>query len=166
MSLDIIRQITEELSLKPVQVANTVSLFNEGATVPFIARYRKERTGNLNEEQIREIGHKHRYYLELEERKVSILDSIKEQGKLTNDCAIKIADCLSKTELEDLYLPYKPKRATRATKAKDAGLETVAHWLASLQDNTGDPIAKATEFITTGNGCANLRLQRVLSPQE
>jgi protein Tex len=152
MPLDILKQITSELSLQPFQVANTVSLFSEGATVPFIARYRKERTGNLNEDQIRDIEHKHGYYLELEERKQSILDSIKEQGKLTAELEKKIIDCLSKTELEDLYLPYKPKRATRATKAKDAGLEPFARWLVSLEDKAADPLLKAAEFTNVEKG--------------
>ncbi|MBN2036633.1 MAG: RNA-binding transcriptional accessory protein [Chitinispirillaceae bacterium] len=150
--MDIIGQITQELALRPFQVAHTVSLVNEGATVPFIARYRKERTGNLNEEQIRDIGRKYAYYKELEERKASILATIKEQGKLTDELEKKIVDCLNKTELEDLYLPYKPKRATRATKARDAGLETLARWLAALQDNASDPLSRAAEFINAEKG--------------
>jgi uncharacterized protein len=152
MSLDILKQITGELSLQPFQVANTVALFNEGATVPFIARYRKERTGNLNEDQIRDIEHKHKYYIELEERKATILGSIKEQKKLTPDLEKKITDCLSKTELEDLYLPYKPKRATRATKAKDAGLEPLARWLVETGNDSIDPLVKAAEFVNADKG--------------
>ena len=152
MPLDILKQITGELSLQPFQVANTIALFNEGATVPFIARYRKERTGNLNEDQIRDIERKHKYYIELEERKAAILGSIKEQKKLTPDLEKKLTDCLSKTELEDLYLPYKPKRATRATKAKDAGLEPLARWLVSLEDGATDPLIKAAEFISVEKG--------------
>ncbi|MBN1130943.1 MAG: RNA-binding transcriptional accessory protein [Chitinispirillaceae bacterium] len=152
MALDIIKQLTIELNLGPSQVSNTVALFKDGATVPFIARYRKERTGNLNEDQIRDIEHKYKYYLELEDRKTTIIDSIKEQGKLTPDLEIKINACMSKTELEDLYLPYKPKRATRATKAKDAGLEPLARWLVDLQDASIDPLDKASEFVNADKG--------------
>jgi uncharacterized protein len=152
MPLDILKQITGELSLQPFQVTNTVALFKEGATVPFIARYRKERTGNLNEDQIRDIEHKHKYYLELEERKRAILDSIREQGKLTPELETKIIDCLGKTELEDLYLPYKPKRATRATKAKDAGLEPLARWLVDPGEGPVDPLIKAAEFVNADKG--------------
>ncbi len=135
--MDIAGQLTTEFGLKPFQVTNTLSLFDEGATVPFVARYRKERTGSLDEIQIRDLLHKYEYYKELEERRTTILESIESQGKLTPELKTRIAGTLSKTELEDLYLPYRPKRVTRGKKAQDAGLEPLAEWLAGV---TGPPV--------------------------
>ncbi|KMQ51775.1 Transcription accessory protein (S1 RNA-binding domain) [Chitinispirillum alkaliphilum] len=147
MPLDITQQIAEDFSLNLTQTQNTLSLFDEGGTVPFIARYRKEMTGSLDEIQIRDIQHRYTYYKELEERKESILESIKSQGKLTPELQKKIIDTLNKTELEDLYLPYKPKRTTRATKAKEAGLEPLALWLFELNSADADITEKANEFL-------------------
>jgi uncharacterized protein len=132
--MDITRRLIEDFSLQPFQVAHTIALFNEGATIPFIARYRKERTGSLDELQLRDLQHKYTYYKELDERRLSILESIASQGKLTVELEAKIKASLNKTELEDLYLPYKPRRTTRATKAKEAGLEPLARLLVALQD--------------------------------
>ena len=101
--------ITEETGLKSGQVANTVNLLQEGATVPFIARYRKEQTGELDEVQIRTIEERLAYFSELEARRQTILASIEEQGKLTPELQARIEATRQKTELEDLYLPYKPK---------------------------------------------------------
>ena len=150
--MNITAQLIEDFKLQPSQVQNTISLFDEGATVPFIARYRKERTGSLDEIQIRNLLHKYTYYKELDERRSTILESIRTQDKLTADLKKRINETLSKTELEDLYLPYKPKRTTRATKAKDAGLEPFSHWLAELQDSQADILIKATEFINKEKG--------------
>jgi len=147
MSMDVCGQLVAEFSLQEFQVKNTLELFDEGATVPFIARYRKERTGSLDEIQIRDIQRRYTYYKELEERRETILESIRSQGKLTPELEKKINGTLSKTELEDLYLPYKPKRTTRATKAKEAGLEPLADWLYGLADEKCDVLAKASEFI-------------------
>jgi len=152
MPMDIALQLTKEFNLQDFQVKNTLELFDEGATVPFIARYRKERTGELDEIQIRDLGHRYTYYKELEERRETILESIRSQEKLTPELEKKINETLSKTELEDLYLPYKPKRTTRATKAKDAGLEPLADWLFVLTDSQCDINAKALEFINTEKG--------------
>ena len=132
--MNILNQITSELGLNQEQVISTLDLLGEGATVPFIARYRKEKTGNLDENQIREIEKKQRYYLELNDRRETILKSIEAQDKLTPELQKKIQESLNKTELEDLYLPYKPKRATRASKARDAGLEPLARWLFALRE--------------------------------
>src|SRR5476649_1529928 len=99
-----------------------IALLDEGATVPFIARYRKEVTGNLDEVQIRDIQEKLEYFRELEERRETVLQSIQEQGKLTPELKARIEATLEKTELEDLYLPYKPKRRTKASIARDRGL--------------------------------------------
>ncbi len=147
MPMNIAEQLTREFNLQPFQVENTLALFDEGATVPFIARYRKERTGSLDEIQVRDLQHRYTYYKELEERKETILESIRSQGKLTPELEKKINETLSKTELEDLYLPYKPKRTTRATKAKEAGLEPLADWIYDLTDSGADPLSKAAEFL-------------------
>lgn len=124
--IDIMNVIAVELAIKSWQVQNTISLKTEGATIPFIARYRKEKTGELNENQIRDIFDKFDYLTELEERKVTILKTIEEQGKLTDELKEKILNCLVKNELEDLYLPYKPKKRTRATIAREKGLGELA----------------------------------------
>jgi uncharacterized protein len=150
--MDIVKQITSELNLQPAQVSSTLDLLQEGATIPFIARYRKERTDNLDETQIRDISQKHRYYQELEERRDSILESIRSQGKLTPDLEGKIQNTLNKTELEDLYLPYRPKKSTRASKAREAGLEPLARWLHDLKENTADILLKAKSFIHKEKG--------------
>ncbi|MGL4618224.1 MAG: Tex-like N-terminal domain-containing protein, partial [Chroococcidiopsis sp.] len=124
--------LAQELTLKPFQVQNALELMAEGATIPFIARYRKERTGEMNETQLRELADRHAYLTELEERKAAILSAIASQGKLTEELQAKITACLQKTELEDLYLPYRPKRRTRATAAREKGLEPLAEWIKSL----------------------------------
>ncbi|MBD1909374.1 MULTISPECIES: Tex family protein [unclassified Leptolyngbya] len=120
------QQLAQELSLRPAQIQNALELFAEGATVPFIARYRKERTGEMNEVQLRELADRYAYLTELGERKTTILQAIAEQGKLTDELKAKIEACTQKTELEDLYLPYRPKRRTRATIAREKGLEPLA----------------------------------------
>lgn len=118
--------ISRELSIAGRQVKQTLELVAGGATVPFIARYRKEVTGNLDETQIRDIRERHEYYCELDDRKKTVLATIEEQGKLTAELRQLIESTLSKTELEDLYLPYKPKRKTRASVAREKGLEPLA----------------------------------------
>lgn len=140
--LNIPQLLAKELSLSPSQVQNALELFAEGATIPFIARYRKERTGSLDEIQLRDLSERFTYLTELEERKSAILDAIASQGKLTDELKAKIESCLQKTELEDLYLPYKPKRRTRATIAREKGLEPLAEFIKSL--NT--PSAKAASL--------------------
>ncbi|RDH48837.1 hypothetical protein CBF18_17325, partial [Mastigocladus laminosus WC112] len=106
--LNIPQLLATELNLKAYQVQNALELLAEGATIPFIARYRKERTGEMNEVQLRELADRHTYLTELEERKSVILNAIAEQGKLTDELKEKIEACLQKTELEDLYLPFRP----------------------------------------------------------
>ncbi|NMG06537.1 Tex family protein [Brasilonema sp. UFV-L1] len=130
--LNIPQLLATELELKPLQVQNALELLAEGGTIPFIARYRKERTGEMNEVQLRELDDKYNYLKELEERKLVILNSVAEQGKLTDELKQKIESCLQKTELEDLYLPYRPKRRTRATIAREKGLEALAEFIKSL----------------------------------
>ncbi|AOX02620.1 RNA-binding transcriptional accessory protein [Moorena producens PAL-8-15-08-1] len=124
--------LAQELSLSATQIENALSLFAEGATIPFIARYRKEVTGSLDEVQLRTIAERHSYLTELEQRKSVILNAIASAGKLTDELKAKIEACQQKTELEDLYLPYKPKRRTRATMAREKGLEPLAEWIESM----------------------------------
>src|SRR5512143_330176 len=121
--LDVAGAIASELSLQRAQVARTLALFADGATLPFVARYRKEQTGNLDEVKLGEIRDRNEYLVELQARKKTILESIAEQGKLTDGLRARIVATTSKTELEDLYLPYKPKRRTRASIARERGLE-------------------------------------------
>jgi uncharacterized protein len=128
---DIRRTIAQEFSLSPRNVNNALDLWLEGGTVPFIARYRKEQTGSLDEVQLRDIFERYTYLDELAKRKEKIIAEISSQGKLTAELGAKIAACLNKTELEDLYLPYKPKRRTRATIAKEKGLAPLAEWIES-----------------------------------
>ncbi|NET67242.1 MAG: RNA-binding transcriptional accessory protein [Moorea sp. SIO1G6] len=126
--------LAQELSLSATQIENALSLFAEGATIPFIARYRKEVTGSLDEVQLRTIAERHTYLTELEQRKSVILNAIASAGKLTDELKAKIEACQQKTELEDLYLPYKPKRRTRATMAREKGLEPLADWIESMNN--------------------------------
>jgi uncharacterized protein len=153
--LNIPQLLATELNLKPYQVQNALELFAEGATIPFIARYRKERTGEMNEVQLREIEEKYNYLTELEERKSVILKAIAEQGKLTDELKQKIESCLQKTELEDLYLPYRAKRRTRATAAREKGLEPFAEFIKSLNVKNGAAAsleAEAAKYISQEKG--------------
>jgi protein Tex len=139
--------LVEETNCAPWQVENTVALFAEGATVPFIARYRKEKTGELDEVAIRLIEERLGYYTELEERKETVLASIAEQQKLTPELAGRIDACRQKTELEDLYLPYKPKRRTKATIARERGLEPLAELILAQELTDGTPEEAAGPFV-------------------
>ncbi|MGB3204497.1 MAG: Tex family protein [Crinalium sp.] len=143
--LNIYELLADELSLQPFQVKNALELLNEGATIPFISRYRKERTGEMNEIQLRDLSDRYTYLTELEARKASILDAIASQGKLTDELKAKITSCLQKTELEDLYLPYKPKRRTRATIAREKNLEPLADFIKSLNNRNAKPASLEQE---------------------
>ncbi|MDY6804330.1 MAG: Tex family protein [Cyanobacteriota bacterium] len=134
--LDIPQTLAKELNLKLQNVNNALELLAEGATIPFIARYRKERTGSMDETQLRDLFERHSYLQELEDRKKAILKAIAETGKLTDKLQTKIESCQQKNELEDLYLPYKPKRRTRATVAREKGLEPLAEFIKSLNKPT------------------------------
>ncbi len=144
---DFYQIIEQELNLKAFQVANTVELLDGGNTVPFIARYRKEATGKLDEDYIRQIEDRIRYLRALQERKDTILTSIGEQGKLTPELASKIKNSLKLQEIEDLYLPYRPKKRTRATVAREKGLEPLADIILSQEAETGDPEEYAKPFV-------------------
>ena len=141
----IAHRIAEELKVRDQQTIAAIALLDEGATVPFISRYRKEKTGGLDDSQLRMLEDRLRYLRELENRRAVILKSIEEQGKLNDNlkAALQMAD--TKTTLEDLYLPYKPKRRTKAQMAREAGLEPLAHLL--LGDPTREPEHEAGAFI-------------------
>lgn len=139
---DAISQLVEELKIAPRQIQAVAQLLAEGATIPFIARYRKEAHGNLDEVQIAKIQERLAYYRELDERRTAILKSIDDQGKLTDDLRRKIETCQTKSALEDLYLPYKPKRRTRAMIAKENGLEPLAQKLLA-RDTSLETVAAA-----------------------
>jgi uncharacterized protein len=124
--------IAQELSLRPEQIKNALELFAEGATIPFVARYRKERTGEMNEIQLRDLQDRYAYLTELRDRQGVILQAIADQGKLTDVLKAKIEASTQKTELEDLYLPYRPKRRTRAAIAREKGLEPLAEAIKSF----------------------------------
>ncbi|BBM37101.1 Tex family protein [Pseudoleptotrichia goodfellowii] len=146
--MDILKNVATELNLKVSQIENTMNLFDEGATVPFIARYRKEVTGNLDEEQIREVIEKVTYYRNLEKRKEEVLRLIEEQGKLTEELKTSIVNAVKLQEVEDLYLPYKKKKKTKADIAKDQGLEPLSIF-ALLPDTTFDSLkVEAEKYIT------------------
>ena len=140
-----ISYIAERLQVKDWQVENCVSLFEEGATIPFISRYRKERTGGLDEVSVAEIRHWADVFSEMEKRKATVLQAIEEAGALTPELASRIKGCVESRELEDIYLPYKPKRRTRATAAKEAGLEPLADKMYSV--SLADPYSEARKFV-------------------
>ncbi|HEY0294958.1 MAG TPA: Tex-like N-terminal domain-containing protein, partial [Bordetella sp.] len=141
----IIAQLADELKVRAVQIAAAVDLLDDGATVPFIARYRKEATGGLDDNVLRELEVRLVYLRELETRRLAILESIEQQGKLTPALKQEIATADTKQRLEDLYAPYKPKRRTRAQIAREAGLEPLAD--AILADPSCDPAALAAGYL-------------------
>jgi len=149
------QRIAAELGVGVAQVAAAVALLGEGATVPFIARYRKEKTGGLDDTQLRKLEERLGYLRELEDRRATVLKSIEEQGKLTPELARSIAAAETKVELEDLYAPYKPKRRTRAQIAREAGLEPLADLL--LKTPTLVPESEAAKFVDTEKGVADTK---------
>jgi uncharacterized protein len=150
---NIVRTISEELKVAVQQVEAAVRLLDEGATVPFIARYRKEATGGLDDVQLRELEQRLGYLRELEDRRATVLRSIEEQGKLTSELAADIHAADTKQRLEDLYLPYKPKRRTKAQIAREAGLEPLA--LGLLEDPAQSPETLAADFVAADKGVAD-----------
>ena len=149
---DIPQIIAKELSIRPHQVEKTMELLDEGNTVPFIARYRKEVTGSLIDEQIRTIEERLTYLRNFVKRQEEILTKIEEQGKLTAELKTKIEQAQKLQELEDLYLPYKQKRATRASKAKEKGLEPLAKAMMDQKEKTGNAISFAKKFVNPEKG--------------
>ena len=146
--MDIVASVAKELNFKVPQVENTIKLFDEGATVPFIARYRKEVTGNLDEEQIRDVIEKITYYRNLEKRKEEVIRLIEEQGKLTEELHKSIVNAMKLQEVEDLYLPYKKKKKTKADVAKEQGLEPLSEF-AMVKGTTMEQLEKEAEKYVT-----------------
>jgi uncharacterized protein len=170
--LNIPQVIATELSLSLKNVQNALELMAEGATIPFIARYRKEKTGSLNEIELRDIQERFTYLEELESRKQVILDAIASQNQLSDELKAQIEACLQKNELEDLYLPFKPKRRTRATIAKENGLTPLAEWLKTLNHPQAKPQsleAEAQKYLSEAvnnvedalNGAADILAEEV-----
>ncbi|MDX2480768.1 MAG: Tex family protein [Desulfuromusa sp.] len=157
-TFDILHILIEETGLQKNQIAQTVGLLEEGATVPFIARYRKEVTGELDEVQIRQLQERLTYFKELDERRQTVLKSIEEQGKMTAELQAKIVSCRQKNELEDLYLPYKPKRRTKATIAKERGLEPLAELLLRAVISSLGIETLAAPFINPEHEVSNVEM--------
>ena len=149
--------IAEELNLEVWRVSKALELMDQGGTIPFIARYRKDQTGTLNEIELRDISHRRDYLQELVDRKETILKSIEEQGKLTPELKAQIEACKDKTLLEDIYAPFKPKKRTRATIAKELGLEPLARlmWAQENTGNTAEEIARI--YLSEEKGLADPR---------
>ncbi|KYG95401.1 RNA-binding transcriptional accessory protein [Paenibacillus polymyxa] len=147
----IVKQVARELSLALKQIRTTISLLDEGNTIPFIARYRKEMTGELDENQLREIEDRVLYLRNLEDRKVEVIRIIDEQGKLTEDLQAAITSAVKLQEVEDLYRPYRQKRKTRASVAKERGLEPLSIWIWS-QPKQGDALKEAESYVNVELG--------------
>jgi uncharacterized protein len=149
----VLRRLAEELGVRESQVRATVELLDGGATVPFVARYRKEVTGGLDDAVLRDLDERLGYLRELEQRRVAVLQSVTEQGKLTPELEAQILAADTKARLEDVYLPYKPKRRTKAQIAREAGLEPLA--LGLLGDPSLDPLVEAARFVDPDRGVAD-----------
>lgn len=153
--MDIVQILQSELNIKKQQVENTMKLIDEGNTIPFIARYRKELTGGLNDEVLRQFGERYTYLQNLQARKEQVVKSIDEQGKLTQELKVAIEKAATATELEDLYLPYRPKKRTRATIAKEKGLEGLAAIIMAQKEKDIDKIAAT--FIDEEKGVTDIK---------
>lgn len=153
MALNMIEEIAKQLALPAKKVQAAVDLLDEGNTIPFIARYRKEMTGELDEVQLRSIEEKLQYMRNLQARKEEVLRLIEEQGKLTDELAAAIKQSVKLQEVEDLYRPYRQKRKTRASVAKEKGLEPLAQWL--LEQKGNDPYSEAARYVDKEKGVAN-----------
>lgn len=155
LAQQIAQTIADEIGAQPAQARAAIALLDEGASVPFIARYRKEVTGGLDDTQLRNLETRLTYLRELEDRRAAVLSSIDEQGKLTDELRNEILDADTKSRLEDLYLPYKPKRRTRAQIAREAGLEPLADGL--LADPNLDPQVFGATFVDADKGVADTK---------
>ena len=160
--MDIILKIKEELKVEKWQVEAAVKLIDEGNTIPFISRYRKEATGSLNDEQLRNLHERLVYLRNLEEKKEQVLGSIGEQGKLTEELKEKILAAETMVVVEDLYRPYRPKRKTRASVAKEKGLEGLAEYI--LAQNATAPVSEEAAKYVTGDETEEDK--RVRTPEE
>lgn len=153
--MDILKQLQDEFRLKPFQISNTVKLIDEGNTIPFIARYRKEQTGTLDDVTLRELDERLSYLRNLESKKEEIKRHIEEQGSLTEEFAAEIEKATTIQRLEDLYRPYRPKRRTRATMAKEKGLDPLADLIFSQSETCGDITEIASGYIDSEKGVAS-----------
>ena len=151
MNQDIINEISTELNVKVNQVENALKLLEEGCTIPFIARYRKEVTGGLSDEQLRTLGDRLNYLRNLETRKEEVKNSIEEQGKLTDEIVKALEQAQILAEVEDIYRPYKQKKRTRATIAKEKGLEPLSETILEQAKDT-DIYEVAKEYIDAEKG--------------
>ena len=149
--MDILKKLAEEFKLNAWQVENTVKLIDEGNTIPFISRYRKEATGELNDEILRDLNERLSYLRNMEERKADVKRIIEEQGKLTPELAEAIDKAEKLTEIEDLYRPYRPKRKTRATIAKAKGLEPLSVLIYSQILSDEELEKRAEDFVSEEN---------------
>ena len=149
--MNIAKKIAEELEIKVTQVEAAVKLIDEGCTIPFIARYRKEVTGALNDEQLRNLDERLKYLRNLEDRKTQVIASIEEQGKLTEELNAAITAAETMVLVEDLYRPYKQKRRTRATIAREKGLEQLAEYIKG-QDAKEDVLVEAEKYVSDEEG--------------
>ena len=154
--MDIIQKLTEELQVKKWQVEAAVKLIDEGNTIPFISRYRKEATGALNDEQLRDLGERLTYLRNLEDKKAQVISSIEEQGKLTEELKAAIEAAQTQVAVDDLYRPYRPKRRTRATMAKEKGLEGLANMIL-LQMTTTPLETEAESYLSEEKGVATVQ---------
>jgi len=143
--------LQDKFTLRPALVENMIRFYDEKATIPFVARYRKDQTGNMDEVKVAEVYDAIKYFNELFARKAYVLEEIEKKGKLTEELRLKIEGCLDAKLLEDLYLPYREKKKTKAEKAREAGLEPLALILLSLSDE-GDPLKRAEEFLNAEKG--------------
>ena len=154
--MDIIASLTSELNVGRGQVEAAVKLIDEGNTIPFIARYRKEATGSLNDEVLRTLDERLRYLRGLEEKKAQVMASIADQGKLTGELKKKIEEARTMVAVDDLYLPYRPKRKTRASMARERGLEPLADWIAS--QNAGTSLEDAAKpYVSEEKGVDSVK---------
>ncbi|MCM1133037.1 MAG: RNA-binding transcriptional accessory protein [Ruminococcus flavefaciens] len=154
--MDINKTLAQEFSLRQEQVDNTVKLIDEGATIPFIARYRKEQTGSLDDQILRELSDRLNYLRNLEKRKEEVRNAITEQEKMTPEIENAISSAITLVEVEDIYRPFKPKRRTRASIAREKGLEPLAE-IIMAQDNSVNPEEKAVEFISEEKGVSDVK---------
>lgn len=147
--MEIVKQLTEEFKLRPDHAENVVKLLDEGNTIPFIARYRKELTGAIDDQILRQFADRYEYLQNLEKRKGEVAAAITEQGKMTEEITLAIAACATMTEIEDVYRPYKQKKKTRASVAIAKGLQPLADYILAQE---GDPWAEAEKYISEENG--------------
>lgn len=150
--MDIIGIITQEFSLKRWQVENTAALIDDGNTIPFIARYRKEAHGTLDDQTLREISERLEYLRNLEKRKEEVFSSIDSQEKMTEEISLALEKAQTLAEIEDIYRPYKPKRRTRASVAREKGLEPLAQMITEQKEDSAEPLVLAADFVNSENG--------------